>query len=102
MLYSIIIAQAAEEDLRQAYFWYEEQKERLGSLFEKQIVKAFESIEHNPLKTQIRYDDVRVFFLKKFPFGIHFRVCGAEILVIAVFHTSQSPEAWGKRNTKKE
>ena len=96
MPYTITIAEAVENDIRQAYLWYEEQKRSLGDTFEKQISKAIDSIQDNPLRNQIRYSNIRVFFLKKFPYGIHFNVSGKHILIVAVFHTSQNPDKWKK------
>jgi len=39
MTYSIDIAEAAEDDVRQAFLWYEEQKEDLGNTFETILMK---------------------------------------------------------------
>ncbi len=99
MAYSIEIADAAEDDIREAFLWYEDQKDNLGSLFEDHVNKAVDSIQSNPLKTQIRYGNTRVFFLKKFPYGIHFHANEQEkfILIVAVFHASRDPEKWTER-----
>lgn len=97
MTYSISIAEAAESDIQKAFLWYEDQKENLGSIFEVHINKAIDSIQNNPLKTQIRYGNTRVFFLEKFPYGIHFQVYQDYILIVAVFHTAQDPEKWTMR-----
>lgn len=99
MPYSISIAEAAEGDIREAFLWYEDQKDNLGSLFENYVSKAVDSIQSNPLKTQIRYGNTRIFFLKKFPYGIHFRVDEVEksILIVAAFHTSKDSEKWTMR-----
>jgi toxin ParE1/3/4 len=97
VIYSLSIAEAAENDIREAFLWYEKQKEGLGKRFEERINKAVESIQRNPVKTQIRYNNVRIFFLAKFPFGIHFQVIENHILIVAVFHTSQDPEKWNTR-----
>ena len=99
MSYSIEIADAAEDDIREAFLWYEDQKEDLGSLFENHTNKAIDSIQSNPLKTQIRYDNTRVSFLEKFPYGIHFQANEKEkyILIVAVFHTSRDPKKWTDR-----
>ncbi|UII28774.1 type II toxin-antitoxin system RelE/ParE family toxin [Fulvivirga maritima] len=96
MNYSVSIAEAAEADIREAFLWYQDKNDNLGLRFEKHILKAVESIRSNPFKTQIRYDSIRVFFLKKFPFGIHFRVNEAtnSILILAVFHTSKDSKKW--------
>lgn len=100
MTYSISIAEDAENDIREAFLWYEDQKDSLGIRFEEHVSKAVNSIQSNPLKTQIRYSNIRIFFLKKFPYGIHFRVGETEksILIVAVFHTSRDSEKWKNRN----
>jgi len=36
-------------------------------------------------------------FLKKFPYGVHFNIIENEIIIVAVFHTSQSPKKWSIR-----
>jgi len=95
--YKLSVTASAENDIRDAFLWYEEQKRNLGSLFKKHVNKAVNSILTNLLKTQVSYGEIRVFFLRKFPFGIHFRVAGNNILIVAVFHTSINPESWKER-----
>jgi len=97
MAYKVSITAIAENDIREAFLWYEGQKENLGNLFKKHVSKAVNSILNNPLKTQVSYGEIRVFFLRKFPFGIHFHVAGNNILIVAVFHTSINPESWKDR-----
>lgn len=99
MAYSIEIAEAAEDDIREAFIWYEDQKDDLGSLFEDHTNQAIDSIQSNPLKTQIRHNNTRVFFLEKIPYGIHFQANEKEksILIVAVFHTSRDPKKWTER-----
>ncbi|MFT6855939.1 MAG: plasmid stabilization system protein ParE [Cyclobacteriaceae bacterium] len=97
MTYSISVAEAAEKDIREAFLYYEDQKDNLGSSFENLVNKAVDSIQSNPLKTQIRYGNTRVFLLKKFPYGIHFQIDENHLLIVAVFHTSQDPEKWTER-----
>jgi len=105
MEYSLSISKAAELDIRDAFLWYEDQKDNLGLTFEKHISKTIQNIQKNPLKIQIRYNqtsalsgvETRVAFLKKFPYGVHFNVFENEIIIVAVFHTSQSPKKWKGR-----
>jgi plasmid stabilization system protein ParE len=94
MDYKVIISEAAEYDIEQAFEWYELQKSSLGNSYKTNILKAMESIQKNPFKVQVRYKDVRIFFLKKFPYGIHFNINENIILIIAVFHTSKNPNRW--------
>jgi len=60
-------------------------------------LSSFQSVQKNPLKIQIRYNQTRVASLKKFPYGVHFNIIENEIIIFAVFNTSQSPKKWSKR-----
>src|SRR5690554_5015814 len=46
---------------------------------------------------QIRYNQTRVAFLQQFPYGVYFNLIENEIIIFAVFNTSQSPKKWSKR-----
>ncbi len=97
MIFSITIADAAENDLKEVYSWYKEQNEDVANSFEIYLSMAVESIQRKPLKTWIRYKSIRIFFLQKFPYGIHFIIKDKTILIIAVFHTSVNPKRWKQR-----
>ncbi len=96
MTYELSIAQIAEEDIHEAFIWYEDQQQGLGLRLEQEFGQAIDSIRSNPLKTQIRYREIRVFFLPTFPFGIHFEVNQNEILILAFFHTSRDTKTWNR------
>ncbi len=96
MSFKISISEAAKSELREAFLWYEDQLENLGDKFQKEILSGIESIKSNPNKFQIRYEIVRVYFLRKFPFGIHYSFSENSIIIIGIFHTSQNPEKWRK------
>ncbi|MCF6361424.1 MAG: type II toxin-antitoxin system RelE/ParE family toxin [Cyclobacteriaceae bacterium] len=97
MLYQVTVPKAAKSDIRNTFLWYYEKKKELGFTFESYFTKAIASIKTNPLKTQIRFKGNRVYFLQKFPYGIHYRVKENRILIIAVFHTSQDSSEWTTR-----
>lgn len=94
MNYSLLITEAAERDIRDAFLWYEDQSDNLGLTFETQISQTIDNIQKNPLKIQVRYNQTRVAFLKKFPYAVHFNIIGNEIIILAVFHTRQNPKKW--------
>lgn len=97
MPYTLLVTEAAELDIQDAFFWYENQKGELGDIFENHISNIILIIQKNPLKFQTRYNKIRVAFLKKFPYGVHFNLIEDEIIILAVFHTSQSPNKWKER-----
>jgi len=94
MSFFLTISEAAENDIREAFLWYEEQLPQLGSRFEKHVSLSMETILGNPQKFQVRYGKTHICFLKKFPYGIHFVVNADEILIVSVFHTSRNPIRW--------
>lgn len=53
-----------------------------------------EYIKENPLGVQLRYKFVRIKFLEKFDFGIHFIIENQTIFVLSVFHTHQNSADW--------
>ncbi|WP_092173653.1 type II toxin-antitoxin system RelE/ParE family toxin [Cyclobacterium xiamenense] len=69
----------------------------MGRLFEENVYQAVNNIQNNPLKFQIRYGSTRISFLRKFPYGIHFQINDNQILILAIFHTSQDSEKWENR-----
>ncbi|MBA3985565.1 MAG: type II toxin-antitoxin system RelE/ParE family toxin [Flavobacteriales bacterium] len=71
----------------------------LSLRFTKYFKEIIKSIEENPLKYQIRYDNYRVRLLRKFPYLIHFSIESDLILIKAVFHTSRDHSNWKLRNT---
>lgn len=94
MKYSLLISAFAEMDLLDAMIWYEEQRVGLSSELELSLDAAFSTIQKSPLGFQIRYDDVRIAFIKRFPFGVHFIIEKNSIMVIGIYHTSRNPESW--------
>ncbi|MEO6167607.1 MAG: hypothetical protein ABIO46_14460 [Chitinophagales bacterium] len=98
MKYSLLISAFAELDLLDAMTWYEEQRTGLGSELELSLDAAFSFIQRNPLGFQIRYDDVRIAFINRFPYGVHFVIEKNHIMVIGIYHTSRNPERWFARN----
>jgi len=61
----------AEDELSDAYDWYEEQQIALGNKFYNEINHYLNLIEHNPYQFPVRYtEELRSASLNKFPFLI--------------------------------
>lgn len=65
--------------------------------FELCLEVGVSEIEKNPLGFQKRYKNVKIRFINRFPYGIHYIIKGDKIIVIGIFHTSRSPKNWSKR-----
>ncbi len=96
MTYQLKISSYAKEQINNAADWFEKEKEGLGALFIKDLFKSMDDIHLNPFLFQKRYKSYRIKFLDKFSFGIHYKIEGKTIFVMAVFHTAQSDDNWFK------
>jgi plasmid stabilization system protein ParE len=65
--------------------------------FELCLEAGIDAILRNPEAFQKKYKDIKIRFISRFPYGIHYRYKENQIIVIAVFHTSRSPKNWSKR-----
>lgn len=93
----LLISDEAKLDIFDAFVWYETQRDGLGFDFELCVEAGLNFIERNPEAVQVLYDDVRVYFIERFPYGIHYTLDGEVVKVYAVFHTSRNPENWIKQ-----
>ena len=87
----------AEEDLLEAFHWYEEQNRGLGSEFFQSVEVCISNIQSNPEAYPIIYKTIRRALLRRFPFGIFYVVDKEVITIIACFHFRRDPSHWQKR-----
>lgn len=85
-------------DIEEITLWYEDQREGLSFDFELCLEVGINEIQRTPSAFQKRYKQVKIRFINRFPFGIHYIVNNEIITIVAVFHTSRSPSNWLKRN----
>jgi plasmid stabilization system protein ParE len=93
----LIISPEAEADLIQAYRWYEEQVEGLGSEFLLCVDACIKSISCSPKIYQRVHKNVRRALIRRFPYGVFFIEETDHIRVIAVFHARRDPTTWQER-----
>lgn len=89
--YCLEIKQEAVAEIEDSYYYYEEQQEGLGELFQKFLDKTFKSIIKTPLGFNEISENRRQAVVKKFPFVIIYEVFENTIIVYAIFHTSRNP-----------
>ncbi len=87
----------AERDLLDAVFWYEEQRRGLGSDFLAEIQTSLAALAENPMRHPVIHKNIRRALVRRFPFGIQYRVEPALIIIVAVMHGSRNPGHWKKR-----
>lgn len=93
----LIIRPDAAEELRQAKRWYEAQRVGLGVEFADEVSRVLRATREAPDRHAFVEGETRRVLLKRFPYGIFYRVRGAELLVVAVFHLHREPGVWRDR-----
>jgi len=97
MTYRFQILEAADQDIAEAILQYENVRKGLSVDFELCLEEGYADILNTPLGYQVRYREVRIKFIRRFPYGIHYMVEDDMVTVISVFHQSRSPRKWFKR-----
>ena len=97
MKYSVHFRVEAESDLEDAAIWYESQGEGLGLEFLEEIQNVSDLIADNPEMFPVVYKKIRRALIRRFPFGVFYRIERDVIIVLAVIHGSRDPSRWKTR-----
>jgi plasmid stabilization system protein ParE len=76
--------------------WYEGHREA-SVMVPSTVQDALEAILRHPEAAPIIHRDTRRFLLRRFPYGIHYRVIDGGVVVVACFHAKRSPRIWRSR-----
>jgi toxin ParE1/3/4 len=87
----------AEKEAQESARWYNNESLGLGEAFLEIVEQALDAISENPYQFPRVHRDVRRALLKRFPFGIFFRIRPDRIKVLAIVHLSRDPARWQRR-----
>jgi plasmid stabilization system protein ParE len=93
----LIITPEAEADLAEAKAWYERKRESLGEEFILCVEAGLEQIRRAPEAATEVQPGVRRVVVRRFPYGIFYRVDADQIAVLAVYHSKRDPRGWRER-----
>ena len=88
---SIVFLTPAEEEMLEASVYYEWQARGLGRDFLAEVQRTVDSIAENPPVGRIVRLPIRRRLMRRFPFGILYRIDPHEIVIIAVMHLRRRP-----------
>jgi len=92
----LIVRPEAEDDLSEAFMWYESRREGLGFDFLLQVDAGFRFIERDSLVFAEKYRGTRNHFIKRFPYKIVYHVKDFRVTVLAVIYGGRDPK-WIKK-----
>jgi len=95
---SLILTEKAQEDLDNAFQWYEEQDLGLGKEFIRCVDAKIANLNRHPLHHPVVQNDrVHRTLVNRFPFSIYFVNEEELITIFAILHQRRSPEFWKSR-----
>jgi len=92
MSYKVVIIEEAKIDLKKSLLFYKDIHPKLAIRFNDSLKKSISILKKDPLLFQIRYDNIRIIFLKIFPYAIHYAVYDDCVVIKSIFHTSRDSE----------
>lgn len=93
----IVFLAPAEEEMLHAAGYYDNQTAGLGSRFLSEVRHTVKRISENPKSGQIIRGAFRRRLVRRFPFGILYRIDPEEIVIVAVMHLLRHPSYWADR-----
>jgi plasmid stabilization system protein ParE len=94
---NVVFLNEAEQELLEAALFYEKQARGLGKNFMEEVYQSIEHIVNFPLNSQKLTDDIRRKLLKRYPFGVLYRIDSETIVIIAVMNLKRKPFYWLNR-----
>ena len=94
---NVIVCSAAEIDYTESLTWYAERSVDAANDFDEEFDRAINQIADDPERFPMCDGRHRYFVLRRFPFRIVYRILGSDIVIVAVAHSSRSPDYWADR-----
>ncbi len=94
MVFKILYSKEAKLDLFEHIEYYHlNATKKVAKTFYSEVRQTIKMLKKNPY-FQISHDSFRKVPLKKFPFLIFYTIIEDSILIVRIFHTSQSPKKY--------
>jgi plasmid stabilization system protein ParE len=97
MAAELIIAPEAEQDLADAYDWYEARRAGLGEEFLSCVDACIQGICRMPEIYAVVHDNYRRALVRRFPYAVFYEYADETVTVYCVFHAAQDPQKWRQR-----
>ena len=97
----LIYHPAARTEAIQAALYYDERSPGRGIQFMDAIDEAVQAILRAPILCAVVDFDVRRKSLKRYPYGIYYRIVNDSVYIVAVHHHSRDRDSWKQRLSRK-
>jgi plasmid stabilization system protein ParE len=93
----LVVAPEDEQDITEAFAWYEDQRSGLGEEVLASVEAALEAIRRDPELHATVQGDYRRGFVRRFPYGIFYEHTDSAVTVYCIVHAARDPSKWRKR-----
>ena len=97
MTYSVRFRPEIPDDITEACRWYEARSTGLGERFLRELKLTLSRITDMPEAYAKGDRDVRSARMHRFPYVVHFRITGNEVVVVAVMYGGRDSSIWQNR-----
>ncbi len=92
--FTVVLAPAAENDIEQAFGWYQERDGGAAGAFRTEAFEAIDQLAVDPLRWRADARGHRRRLLKRFPYSVWFDVHAHTVTVLAIAHHRRLPGYW--------
>lgn len=98
MAVELIFASEVEQDIGEAYAWYEKRRPGLGEAFPSCVDACLQNICWSPEIFAKVHDHYRRALVRRFPYAIFYEQSGQTVTTYySIFHTARNPNKWRER-----
>jgi len=89
MSLQLVFRKSADWDLEDIQDYYNKRSPSITDEFFVEFFETMDFIQDNPQLFQVRYREIRIAPLHKFPYGVHYKETGDKIIIYRVLHTKR-------------
>jgi plasmid stabilization system protein ParE len=97
MAAKLIVVPEAQQDVADAFGWYEGRRPGLGEEFLSCVDASIQAIRRTPEMYPVVHETYRRALVRRFPYAIFYEHAEETVTIYSVFHTSRDPDKWRQR-----
>jgi plasmid stabilization system protein ParE len=91
------VRKTARAEIGSAFTWYLERSAAAAARFLEAVDEAMRLIEEAPERHPIIHGRLRRVLLRRFPYGVYYKIYPSIISVVGVIHGHRHPDTWRGR-----
>ena len=92
-----VVRAPAAADIESAFQWYRLKRTGLGHEFLQALRAAMSAVAENPEAYPVLHRSTRRIRLRRFPYGLFYRLYPGVIVIVACMHARRDPVRWKRR-----